>query len=473
MTGLADLTITEAGAGLRARAFSARELTAAVLERLEATEPELHAYVEVHVEVALATADAADASLTRSSNPGALTGIPIAVKDIFDVTGFPTRCGSRVREHALPAASDAVVVAAARKGGAVILGKTVTQEFAAGVVSDPARNPWDPARIPGGSSGGTGAAVAAGSAMAGFGSDTGGSIRNPASVNGVVGLKPTFGSLSTRGVFPLAWSLDTVGPIARRVEDAALFLDAVSDRAAGGSAIGGIVQPVASRSIGETIRGLRIGVSRPFFFDRLTPAVERAMADAIAALEELGAHVVETPWKEAGAARAASFIINRVETIAVHERGLREHPELYAPELRLRLETNSLYPAVGYVQAQRARAAAQRSMIELFTDHRLDALIAPACPGAAARADDLHVTYPDGGMESVSLAYTRLTMPFNATGQPVLAIPIGADGSSLPIGMQIVGRPHDEAGICRIGHAFERATEWHRRRPPIVERVGS
>jgi Asp-tRNA(Asn)/Glu-tRNA(Gln) amidotransferase A subunit family amidase len=376
-----------------------------------------------------------------------------------------------VRENAPPAAEDAFSVAKARAGGAVLLGKTATQEFAAGVVSVPARNPWDPSRIPGGSSGGTGAAVAAGSAMAGYGSDTGGSIRNPASVNGVVGLKPTYGAVSKRGVYPLSWSLDTVGPLARRVEDAALFFDVIrghdSDDAGSSLRQG---DPATSQ-IGQSIRGVRIGVTRRFFLDRITRAVAEAFEQAIDVLRSLGAEIVEAPWTDAASARAASFVINRVETVAVHERGLREHPELYAPEMRLRLEANALYPALGYLDAQRARQAVKRSMAAFFSANRLDALIAPACPGVAALADDLNVDYENGERESVHLAYTRLTMPFNATGQPVLAVPCGFDEPGLPIGLQIAGRPFDEAGVCRIGHAYEQAAGWFERRPPMVERL--
>ena len=471
MTNLADLTIVEAGEGLRKRAFSSRELTEAVLARQAATDGQLHAYVEVCAESALKAADEADRAFQASLDHGPLHGIPIAVKDIFDVAGVPTRCGSRVREDAPPAGADAISVAKARAGGAVLLGKTVTQEFAAGVVSVPARNPWDPARIPGGSSGGTGAAVAAGSAMAGYGSDTGGSIRNPASVNGVVGLKPTCGAVSKRGVYPLAWSLDTVGPLARRVEDAALFFDVIRGHDPEDVCSSSRQSDPASSQIGQSIQGMRIGVSRQFFLDRLTGRVGNAFEQAIDVLRGLGAEIVESPWAEAGAARAASFVINRVETVAVHERGLREHPELYAPEMRLRLEANSLYPALGYLDAQRARQAVKRSMAALFAEHRLDALIAPACPGTAAPADDLNVEYENGERESVHLAYTRLTMPFNATGQPVLAVPCGFDERHLPIGLQIAGRPFDEAGICRIGHAYEQEAGWFTRRPPIVERL--
>jgi aspartyl-tRNA(Asn)/glutamyl-tRNA(Gln) amidotransferase subunit A len=200
-------------------------------------------------------------------------------------------------------------------------------------------------------------------------------------------------------------------------------------------------------------------------------AVAEAFEQAKDVLRSIGAEVVESPWAEAASARAASFVINRVETVAVHERGLREHADRYAPEMRLRLEANALYPALGYLDAQRARQAVKRSMAALFAEHRLDALIAPTCPGVAAPADDLNVDYENGERESVHLAYTRLTMPFNATGQPVLSVPCGFDERGLPIGLQIAGRPFDEAGVCRIGHAYEQAAGWFERRPPMVERL--
>ncbi|HKG27247.1 MAG TPA: amidase, partial [Thermomicrobiales bacterium] len=314
-----DLSIQRAGASLRNGSLSAVELTESTLRRIAQTEPALHAYVHVLAEEALAAARQADADLRAGTDRGPLHGIPIAIKDIFDVRGVPTRCGSRVREQAAPAAEDAVSVARVRAAGAVIIGKTTTQEFAAGVVSAPARNPWDPSRIPGGSSGGSAAAVAAGSATAAFGSDTGGSIRNPASLCGIVGLKPTYGTVSTRGVFPLAWSLDTVGPLARTVEDAALVFDAIADQPGRN----------ATAEIGEGLRGLRLGVPRLHFYDRLQSAVRAAVEAALVVFADLGAEVVETPWADAQVARATSFVINRVETVGVHGAGVRATRDLY------------------------------------------------------------------------------------------------------------------------------------------------
>ena len=432
-----DLSLREAGARLRAREFSAVELTESSLRRIEQTESAIHAYVRVLADEALQSARQADAELPAGTDRGPLHGMPIGVKDIFDVRGVPTKCGSRVREQAPPARDDATSVARARAAGAVILGKTVTQEFAAGVVSPPARNPWDPARIPGGSSGGSAAAVAAGSASAAFGSDTGGSIRIPASLCGVVGLKPTIGAVAKRGVFPLAWSLDTVGPLARTVEDAAWFLNAIAD------------EPVrdATVEIGEGVRGLRLGMPRPYFFDRLQTSVREAVEQALGIFAALGAEVIETPWVDAAAARAASYLINRVETVGVHGDGVRATPDLYGAELCLRVQANALYPGEGYVRALQARSLIRSSIAHLYAEHRLDALIVPATPGTAAPADDLFVAAESGDREHVSLAYTRLTMPFNATGQPVLSVPCGFDGAGLPIGLQIVGRPYAKARI--------------------------
>jgi len=451
---LTALTLREAGALFRRGALSPVELTSAALDRAAATEPVLHAFVAVMRDEALAAARRAEAELRAGTDRGPLHGIPVGVKDIFDIAGMPTGCGSRARDRCAPAATDAGAVAAVRRAGAVIVGKTVTQEFAAGVVSAPARNPWDPSRIPGGSSGGSAAAVAAGSCLAALGSDTGGSIRIPAAAVGIVGLKSTYGLLSTRGVFPLAWSFDTVGPLARTVEDAALLLNAL------------VVEGDATTEIGRAVRGRRVGIPRPFFFDRLQPGVRTAVETALGVFADLGAELVETPWPEASAARAAAFVINRVESVAVHQATLQDAAELIGPELRSRLEAGSLLPAADYLCALRVRAAAKRAIARLFADHRLAALLTPTLPGTAVPADRLAVTYDDGD-EAVGLAFTRLTMPFNATGQPVLALPCGFDAAGLPVGLQLAGRPFGEAALSRLGHAYEQAAGWHRHRPRV------
>ena len=462
-SAVTEFTVEQAGALLRSRRLSPEELTAGVLDRIEQTEPVVHAYVSVTADEAMAAARHAAAELRAGRDRGPLHGVPVAIKDIFDVRGLPTLCGSLARADAPPAIDDAVAVARLRDGGATLIGKTVTQEFAAGVLSPPTRNPWDPSRVPGGSSGGSAASVAAGSSLAALGSDTGGSIRIPASVTGIVGLKPTYGRVRTSGVFPLAWSLDTVGPLTRTVIDAALVLDALLGQDSS--------NPASTAAFERTsdLGGTRLGVPRAHFFDRLHTDVRAAVEQALHLFAQLGAEVVETPWPEAVAARAVGFLLNRIETVAVHEPMLRDRPDRLAllnPDLRLRLQAGRFIPATAYVHALRARGAVKRSVARLFREQRLDALIAPTLPATAVLAERSAIVHDDGE-EPVASGYTRLTMPFNATGQPVLSVPCGFDRTGLPIGVQIAGRPFAEAQLCRIGHAFERAAGWYERRPPL------
>ena len=469
-SGPGDLTVTEAASLVKQGDLSAVELMRSVLDRSERFPSDGHPYVQApDAEALLEQAREADRAHLRKQWTGPLHGIPVAVKDIFDVAGITTRCGSAAMSDAEPAMVDAEAVAILRRAGAIVVGKTVTQEFAAGVVSAPARNPWDLDRIPGGSSGGTAAAVAVGIGLAGLGSDTGGSIRIPASVCGVVGLKPTFGLVSRRGVFPLSWSLDHVGPITKTVTDAAVLFNLLAEV--------GATQPSRSPSrardavaeIGDGIVGLRIGVPRGFFFERLEPEVSSVVGRAITQLKLLGAEVVEADWKHASAARAVGFLLNRVESAAIHDQRVRSHGHLLGEELRVRLKAGLMLPARDYVRALQARRGIRESMAAYFEEHRLDAMVLPATPGVAAHADDLTVTDDQGNVDSVHVAYTRTNMPINVTGQPSLALPCGFTRGGLPVGMQIVGRPFGEARICRIGFVYEQATRWIDRRPPILE----
>lgn len=458
-----DLTVRSAAELLRTGALSAVELTEAALARIEQTEPRLRAYVEVTADAARAAAREADRERRDGHDRGPLHGIPVAVKDIFDVAGLPTRCGSRSRDEVAPARTDAAAVARLRAAGAVIVGKTVTQEFAAGVISAPARNPWDPGRIPGGSSGGSAAAVGSGSCLAALGSDTGGSIRIPASVVGIVGLKPTYGSLSTAGVYPLSWALDTIGPLTRTVEDAALVVDLLAGRDSTDR------EAIARFARTDRLDGVRLGVPRPHLFDRLQPGVRAAVEAAIATFRDLGAEVVETPWPEAAAARAAAFLLNRIESVTVHAELLTTgsaRRRLLNDDLRVRLEAGALIPTSLYLRARQAREVIKQSIARLFAEHRLDAIVTPTTPATAVSAER-PVIVDEAGEEAVGIGYTRLTMPFNATGQPALSLPCGFDESGLPVGLQLAGRPFAEAGLCRIGHAYERTAGWFHQRPPL------
>lgn len=459
----ADLTIAEAQVALRSGKLTAAELVEAVLTRAHRTEPALHAYVKLTGDAARSTAERLDDSARGGLFHGPLHGIPVGIKDIFDVAGLPTRCNSKSRARVKAATEDATSVAMLRRAGAVIVGKTVTQEFAAGVVSHPARNPWNPAHIPGGSSGGSAAAVSIGSATAAMGSDTGGSIRIPAAVCGTVGLKPTFGVLSTKGVFPLSWSLDTVGPLTRSSEDAYTVY----------SALAGI--GFEGRLVPAELSGVRIGVSQPHFFERLQPGVYGAVRQAIALIASSGAGIVDAPWSDAKAARATGFIINRAETEVVHREGVRKNPKGYGPTLVERVKATSLMPAGGYIRALQARGVVRTSIEQVFLDHGLDVMISPASPATALPADDLFADYGDGEREPVALAYTRMSMPFNVTGQPVLVIPCGLDEAGLPVGLQIAGRPYDEKRLCQIGMAIEALLAGHFgpgwTRPPMAAEV--
>lgn len=458
---LLDLPIRAIAEGYWRREWSPVEIVAASLARIEAIEPVLHAWALVDANGALDAARRAQEAMGDGADRGLLYGVPLGIKDIFDVAGMPTRCGSAARADAPPAQESATSVQALVDAGAVILGKTVTQEFAAGVVSAPARNPWDPERIPGGSSGGSAAAIAAGACPAAMGSDTGGSIRIPAAACGVVGFKPAFGQLDVSGVYPLSWSLDTIGPLGRTVDDAWIMW-----RSLLGETAPPPVEPVSA--------GARIGIPREFFYEWLQPDVLRVTEEAIAALHECGITVVETPWPLAAAARAAGFAINRIETAGVHDRVATAEPKrfrAYGPDLRLRIAAGRTLPATLYMQALRVREVVRDSVARLFAEHRLDALLAPTLPTTAVPAATLAIA-ETGLEESLGAGWTRLTMPFNATGQPVLALPAGLDQSGLPIGAQLAGRPGDEATLFRIGQAFEEAIGFRGLSPAAVGAIG-
>lgn len=457
------LTLTDARNALIHGDFSAVDLLYAVYRRIEATEPSIHAFVENYPREGLAQAEVADRRRKVSPSPPPLLGIPIGVKDIFDIAGKTTLCGSELRAGCDVAVRDSDAVHALRRAGAVLHGKTVTQELAAGVLSPPARNPWDARRIPGGSSGGSAASVAVGGCLGALGSDTGGSIRIPASVTGTVGLKPTYGRLSTRGVFPLSASLDTVGPITRTVADAAALYLVLAGREAEIDA----VERKLTAEEEPSLKGARIGVLTSFFNERIQPDVAAAFQDAVSALRDLGAEVVECDWPHAPAARAAALLISRVESAAVHAEAIRDTPDLIGEDVRFRLEIGAMTSGITYVRARQTREAVKQSIAALYREHELTAIVAPTTAATALPADDPVVRWPDGVEESAGAALTRFTMPWNATGQPVISAPCGFDEDGLPIGLSFVGRPDEELELCNLANAYERATEWHLRRPPL------
>lgn len=384
--------------------------------------------------------------------PLPLFGIPIGVKDLVDVSGYQSVCNMEAREDVAEAERDAEIVHQMRKSGVILVGKTVTQEAAAGIYSDPCRNPWDTSRIPGGSSGGSAAAIANGTALGAIGTDTGGSIRIPAALCGVAGLKPTFGRISTEGIFPLSPSLDTPGPIARTVADTmALYL-----------AMQGKHKEIPEMwdrfpESGTELTGKRIGVLTSYFNEHVQPEILDAQANAVARLKELGAEIVECDWQDATRARIVAKQISRIECGQIHRDLLVSNPEMMGEELRKRVEVGAILPADVWFTMLAAREQVKQGIAALYAQHALDAIIAPSTPVTAPKVGEKTITYADGSTEDTGAALTRLTGPWNATGQPVFEVPAGTDDLGLPIGMSLIGRPDMEWELADIAHALEYA----------------
>ncbi|GHE38078.1 amidase [Streptomyces longispororuber] len=435
-----ELTLAGAAAAIAAGELSPAELTDSVLRRADEVAGVLNPYVSLRHEEARRAAERAGRELAAGRGRGPLHGIPLALKDLVDVKGQPTSASSRVRDGHL-AAEDSVVAARLAAAGAVLLGKAHTHEFAYGLTTPQTRNAWAADRVAGGSSGGSAVAVAAGAATFAIGTDTGGSIRVPAALNGVVGLKPSHGLVPTRGVTSLSWSLDHVGPLTRTVEDAALVLAALTG------------QEYAPLPDGD-LAGLRVGVPVNHYFDHVTPEVETAVRDAVGRLRDLGAELVDVHIPMTRYVQAVQWGLMVPEASANHERTLRTTPELYGDDVRVLLEAGELFHAGDYLRAQRARTLMRREWVRLFEG--VDVVVAPAVPTAAVRAGQESVSWPDGTVESVPDAYVRLSAPANITGLPALTVPVGRDGAGLPLGMQLIGGPGGERTALRAGRAYER-----------------
>ena len=464
-------TIGEAARALRSGGATSRELTEASLAAAVALDPELSAFVVVDADGALDAADRADEAIAAGRDLGPLMGVPVGIKDIVDVAGLPTRCGSPAYA-ATPAASDATLVRRLRRGGAVIVGKTTTHELACGVYSAPASNPWDLSRVPGGSSGGSAAAVAAGIVPMAIGSDTGGSIRIPASLCGVVGLKATYGRVSRAGVAALAWSLDHLGPLAATVEGCAVALEVLAggdrfDPSASTRAV-----PQCSRGLDRGVDGLRIGVLSGAPLEPMQPDVAEAFAAAADLLGRQGAAIVGVEVPELEYGLAAEFGIVAPEAGAYHRQLLRRRPDLIDPSIRTLLVAGLMLEPEHYFKALEARRAIADALRDAFVHNRLDALLTPTLPATAAPkgVDDLcygPVTEP------VVLSYVRTTAPFNLSGLPALSVPAGFDGDGLPIGLQIAAAPFDEETVLRVGACFEAVAGVAVRRPPTSAAGGA
>ena len=438
---LTSAPLVQIASSLRRRRVSPVELVDAYTRRIEAT-AELRAFITPPDGRARREAQRAERRLSRGET-GALLGVPIAVKDLFATRGLRTTAGSRILRDWVPTI-DAAVVARLRAAGAIIFGKTNLHEFAYGVSNaNPwwgvARNPFDPRRSPGGSSGGSAIAVVAGLCAGALGSDTGGSIRVPASLCGCVGLKPTFGAIPLNGTFPLGWSLDHAGPLARTVDDAGVLLDVLSGGDAG------------RKSRRASTRGLRVGVLRGSIVDHVQPGVSRQLDAAAAALRRRGLRVRDVPIPEMEWTVATQLVTLRAEASALHARWIRSRPRAYGADVRIRLQLGSLVTGADYVLAQRMRARIRAAMSGVFRD--IDLLLLPSTPITAPVIGERTVRWRSGE-EPVDGALVRLTAPFNLTGLPALSVPFGAT-SGLPVGMQVVGQWNDEAHVLAVGRLIE------------------
>ena len=446
-----DLPIPEAAAAIRDGSLTARDLTDAHLARIAALDPALHAFVAVTPDAARAAASEADRELAAGCDRGPLHGIPIALKDLIDVAGLPTACGSRLRSGAI-AGSDAAIVTRLRAAGAVILGKLATYEFAlVGPTFDgpapPAVNPWSPDHVTGGSSSGSASAVAAGLVRTAIGTDTGGSIRSPAAYCGVVGLKPTRGRVPSAGVFPLSRSLDHVGPLAASVAEAAMTLDAIADPGR---------EPAAGR-LGRDIAGLRIAYARDWFAEdpERMPGVLEEIDAAVSQLSLLGARIAEVSMPDYALFETAGSRILDAEAFAVHRETIASDPAAYGRAAFASLQRGAHKNAAELAKARRA-ASRLRRQLDSAIFARYDALVT---------VTTLTTAPPVAPYREGLAGWTPMrTLPFNVTGHPALSVPAGFV-SGLPVGLQLVGPADAEALICQIGHAFERSTDHAAQRP--------
>ena len=465
------LTVAEASHALAAGTLSPIALTEAYLARIAALDGELHSYVTVLPEAALEAARSAGRDIAAGRGRGSLHGIPVGLKDIYKTRSIRTTAGSRRYEHYVPE-EDAESWVRLRDAGAILLGKQETHEFAIGgpdftLPFPPARNPWNTAHYPSGSSSGSAAAVAAGLCAAAMGSDTGGSIRGPAAYCGIVGLKPTYGRVSRRGVFPLSYTLDHCGPLTRTVEDCAILLQALAAYDPLDPASADVPVPDYRAALAPRLDGLRIGVVRHFhehdavagFGADSAPSTAYAAAfdTACRTLESLGARLVDLRLSPLIDYLDTNRLIMLAEAYALHEADFRERPQLLGHHMFARIGLGAFLSAADYVEALRQRRELCLEFARALAD--VDVAVSANATGPAPRIDSV----------STYSTYERAsyTAPYNLTGSPALSVPIGFE-DGLPLAFQIAGKPFDEAGVLRVGHAFEQAAGLHRQRPPIA-----
>ncbi|MDP6705515.1 MAG: amidase [Alphaproteobacteria bacterium] len=463
MTDLPFLPLTEAATLVAAKQLSPVEYTEALLRRIETHDSRLASFLHLTADAAIAAAREAEAAVQAGATLGPLHGIPFGLKDIIDAEGLATTAHSKILADNV-AAEDAEATARLKAAGGILLGKLATHEFALGgpcfdLPWPPARNPWDPSKHPGGSSSGSGVAVAAGFLPAALGSDTGGSVRNPASSCGLVGMKATYGRVSRRGVVPLSFSLDYVGPLTRTVADNAAVLNVIAGHDARDPGSAAVPVPDFTARLDKDIKGLRIGVIRHFYTRDLVadPEMTAAIEAALKTLQGLGAEVREIEARPLRAYAACNRTILLSEAFAVHEQWLKERPEDYGALTRERLLPGAFVPAVDYVQAVRSRRRLKAEFDRLTAD--LDVVVTASSMEPPCAIDD---------PEMVAKTYSRQARPpFNVTGNPALVLPTGFSSAGMPLSMQIVGKPFDEATVYQVAQAYEQASPWKDRHPEL------
>ncbi len=460
---LTSLTLAEAADLIQACKVSPLELTRACLERIAELDSRLNSFATLTADLALKQAQEAERAIARGTHRGPLHGIPIALKDLYETKGVRTTAASKLLADYVPV-EDCTVVQKLNEAGTITLGKLNMQEWALGITNltsyfGPVRNPWDLNRITGGSSGGSGAALAADLCFGSMGSDTGGSIRVPAALCGIVGLKPTSGRVSTYGVLPLSWSLDHAGPMARTVRDVALLLQVVAGYDPADPASVNVPTEDYSAHLGDGIKGWRVALASDEYYSSADAEVFQAVRDASKVFEQLGAKVSEIPFGQVQEARQANRVILHSDAAAVHRERLQTTPEAFGAELLPRLKDGLAALATDYAVARHKAALFRRQVENLFADY--DILLTPTTPMVAARWDDPQA------LDTVRANMSRFTSAFNVAGVPVLSVPCGFSHEGLPIGMQIIGRHWAEARVLRAGHAYEQATEWHLRKPAL------
>jgi aspartyl-tRNA(Asn)/glutamyl-tRNA(Gln) amidotransferase subunit A len=462
------MSLASVARAIAERKVSSREVTRSCLQRIAEWQPRLNAFMTIEEEAALAAADAADAALAKGDSRGVLHGVPLAHKDMYYEAGKVVTCGSRIRRDFV-AKTTATALQRLKDAGTVRLGSLQMVEFAYGptghnVHYGAVHNPWNVEHITGGSSSGSGSAVAARLTFAALGSDTGGSIRMPAHFCGVTGLKTTVGRVSRAGAMPLSQSLDTVGPLAQTVEDCALLLSVMAGADPEDPTASTLPVPDYLAATKGSIKGLKIGVPTAFYVDDLDAEVARVLDETIAVLKKQGAEIVQVELPDQRQLTAACQLVLAAEAAAFHKRWMIERPQDYGPQVLMRLQNGLAIPAVSYLEAMRWRGPALAAYLAAVSG--TDAVLAPVAPVPAPTIAESDVGNSDGA-EAVIQRLTRFTRPVNYLGLPSLSIPTGFTRNGLPVGMQLIGRAFDEATLLQIGAAFQRATDFHSRVPGL------